>query len=833
MSYTPYNPVHPKIETQFLPSSYPAATADWGQAGYEDDFGAAENWGSNFVQGMGGDVTGLGASGDYNLLITNNQQYGYGGLFFGGQYDSSKNSLTGHSAQMSSNLSNGFVIKTANNQFKITNSDGSHNLFKIVDDDDPTIDSGNYGSYAGGVVQLNEVTYGYRPNRPVGVVSGKGDIQGPVPMGIDENGHLFRNYDLQHTINKHGTDISDLNTFLSVISGISGDVNNLTQWLTSATKIQEAFLKTDDNINKVIAYVNRLNFGPKMKYISGQNPYEAPQISDINYVNHMKTLNVMNHDATTATKLNWQIMTDVYNKDISYNLFSLMDKMVDSSGSYESSVVDFRAITNLLQSKLGSLKTARVTVTLADGSVYFDSNKTDVSGNIWSKAITKIESNKIGENHNTRPAIMDTQLFEYGIAYETKYSTSDKKQQDYVAFRVGVLGMSKGTFRLSCSSTVEGFVSSVGSKSKYISGHPNANWGTTDPNSVIKTLNIINQNAGTSTEDWNSMTTFFNTYTPPTPFVNILNNIIIDSSSGYPISKSNLDQITADLTSALQKTGRVVVTLPDGTVVYDSKETVNNTWSNFNGKIINENHNTRPAIMEAQLFNYGKGYESKYSTSTGSQENYAAFRIGGLGASLGTIRFSTKATVNTNSGSIRRNMKSINTPSNDNDIITLNIKNAGANADTQSNWDIMAALFKTDKLVYKFDELVNDIVNRNMYVSCKNRLDTAVLGLTSALGGPASGKSGRILVTLPDGTVVYDSSTKTANTFDNYYVTKTINENHNTRPAIMATQLFGYDVAYETKYSTTDKKQEDYVANRLGGLGKSYGTIRYSSKKAV
>lgn len=284
-----YAPVAPDLKTDFDVSNYPAATADWGRPGYEDDWERenADGWGPNFVQGISGEGTG-----EYNLLITNNKPDGYGGMYFGGQYDASYNQLTGESAHISSNFSNGFVIKTkttGKSKFTIGDIDTSHNLFTITDEN---------------VVELNQDTYGYSMGR-------LGDIDGDVPMGIDKRGALFRNFGLQtkidgmyNNIQQNNQDISNINvnldhlytdvnvinqdlsglsSLLNIVAGTSGEVIKLTQWLASATKIQEAFLKTDDNINRVIAYINRLNFGPKMKYISGANPYEAPKISTFDY----------------------------------------------------------------------------------------------------------------------------------------------------------------------------------------------------------------------------------------------------------------------------------------------------------------------------------------------------------------------------------------------------------------------------------------------------------------------------------------------------------------------------------------------------------------------
>jgi hypothetical protein len=85
---------------------------------------------------------------------------------------------------------------------------------------------------------------------------------------------------------------------------------------------------------------------------------------------------------------------------------------------------------------------------------------------------------------------------------------------------------------------------------------------------------------------------------------------------------------------------RVVITDPDGTVVYDSSKT-NNTYQNYLSKTINENHNTRLAIITALVSSAGSGREQKWSTSTRSFEQYLAVRIGiNSESAFGCIRIS-------------------------------------------------------------------------------------------------------------------------------------------------------------------------------------------------
>jgi hypothetical protein len=95
--------------------------------------------------------------------------------------------------------------------------------------------------------------------------------------------------------------------------------------------------------------------------------------------------------------------------------------------------------------------------------------------------------------------------------------------------------------------------------------------------------------------------------------------------------------------------GRLVITLPDGTVMIDTARpddptnvmAVGNSFAHFGAKTVNENHNSRIAIFEAQEWPCGVGIERKLSTSTGQTETYMAFRLGTHLDSLGTARLST------------------------------------------------------------------------------------------------------------------------------------------------------------------------------------------------
>jgi hypothetical protein len=87
---------------------------------------------------------------------------------------------------------------------------------------------------------------------------------------------------------------------------------------------------------------------------------------------------------------------------------------------------------------------------------------------------------------------------------------------------------------------------------------------------------------------------------------------------------------------------RVLVTLSDGQVVLDTnKSDTVNTFNNFKLKAINENHNSRVAILTSLLSNAGTGYEEKFSTSDLKFEAYHAQRMGAASSyALGVVRVS-------------------------------------------------------------------------------------------------------------------------------------------------------------------------------------------------
>lgn len=100
--------------------------------------------------------------------------------------------------------------------------------------------------------------------------------------------------------------------------------------------------------------------------------------------------------------------------------------------------------------------------------------------------------------------------------------------------------------------------------------------------------------------------------------------------------------VEAVATAGMIANGRVVITLADGTVVIDTAKGAANTFANYDAKKINENHNTRVAILDAQLYDCGVGLETKTSSTTDVKEVYLAKRLGKYLDSAGTVRLSHK-----------------------------------------------------------------------------------------------------------------------------------------------------------------------------------------------
>jgi hypothetical protein len=123
----------------------------------------------NYVQGISGDT--------YNLLVSNLDGSGYGGMFLGGEYDGSN--VNGYGAHMYTDTT-GFNIQNKKGNFSILDKDMS-SLFVI---------NTNKG------VALNINKYGYNSQDTNDISSGV------VAMGLDKDGNVVRNALLTKTVAK-------------------------------------------------------------------------------------------------------------------------------------------------------------------------------------------------------------------------------------------------------------------------------------------------------------------------------------------------------------------------------------------------------------------------------------------------------------------------------------------------------------------------------------------------------------------------------------------------------------------------------------------------------
>ena len=284
---------------------------------------------------------------------------------------------------------------------------------------------------------------------------------------------------------------------------------------------------------------------------------------------------------------------------------------------------------------------------------------------------------------------------------------------------------------------------------------------------------------------------------------NLSKKIISCSNSKlFNESKENLFQF---LKINLNLIDRILICLPNGNVVFDSKKQ-NNSYYNFIYNNINENHNTRQAILTAQLSNDGIGGEIKYSTTTGNYEIYYAVRIGKLGLSDGTIVLSKKSIENINNKIDNKIIEDKGYYSNIIDYVSKN-----------KNYINIYNFYQDSK--FENINYANNIIKSKTeeeYIKAKDVLDNFLLKNKKIFN--------RLLLTLPDGTVIYDSNK--INSFSKFK-NKTINNNQNTRQSILNAQLSNDGIGGEINYSILKSKYDINFSSRLGNLGNNIGTISF------
>jgi len=154
-------------------------------------------------------------------------------------------------------------------------------------------------------------------------------------------------------------------------------------------------------------------------------------------------------------------------------IYELLDTTTYTTGVTDSRAFVATAPSSLIQSGLNS---PRLLITAPDGRVLFDSSKSDTLGtkstdtaNTYTNSATTLPKitvspnqtsaptsvavvNPIGENHNTRAAIMTSLLMQpSGLGYQSYYSTTVKTDQAYVAKRIGTQSNPVGVVRVSAN----------------------------------------------------------------------------------------------------------------------------------------------------------------------------------------------------------------------------------------------------------------------------------------------------------------------------------------------------------------------------------------------
>lgn len=129
------------------------------------------------------------------------------------------------------------------------------------------------------------------------------------------------------------------------------------------------------------------------------------------------------------------------------------------------------------------------------------------------------------------------------------------------------------------------------------------------------------------------------------PMVNIISFLNNQSEANWNTATNVLAAFLSKCQLVAYPSGstyRIVATISDGTVWYDSGKT--NTFAGFQGKTINDNHNTRRPFMQVLLSDVNGACESKLSSSTGKYETRVCMRVGdGNMTPLGVIGLSINA----------------------------------------------------------------------------------------------------------------------------------------------------------------------------------------------
>lgn len=130
---------------------------------------------------------------------------------------------------------------------------------------------------------------------------------------------------------------------------------------------------------------------------------------------------------------------------------------------------------------------------------------------------------------------------------------------------------------------------------------------------------------------------------------NVINSSFPDSCNNYvAVLNFFIKYLPRGFQQDLSNNGlRLLLALDDGTVAIDSGRsqtgagTTGNSFANYAAKGINENHNTRPEILQATLSSSGVGTSLRFSTTTNQLVQNYAVRLGNTtDGNRGTLRIS-------------------------------------------------------------------------------------------------------------------------------------------------------------------------------------------------
>lgn len=164
---------------------------------------------------------------------------------------------------------------------------------------------------------------------------------------------------------------------------------------------------------------------------------------------YRKYLDQIPNDISENIKRIYEYLITKFNEhDQQYNFANLINPINKSENVYNNARTIFRSIIDDLNDNNINI-TCRVVSSIVDGNVIFDSNCSDNPEDPDSNTYIHAYNFKINENHNTRGSFITSQIFNNGIGFETKYSSSTEQVESGVAFRVGKFGNAVGTIRYS------------------------------------------------------------------------------------------------------------------------------------------------------------------------------------------------------------------------------------------------------------------------------------------------------------------------------------------------------------------------------------------------